>query len=156
MHPLKKSRPLRRIVLASAVTASGLVMLLALKPHTAPAIAASPATAPSSSSSSGTGTGSGGSSATGTKTVTGETAQTRWGPVQVKITVKNGKITDVTAVQSPSDNPRDQEINSYALPELRREVLSAQSASIDTVSGATYTSDGYRQSLQSALDSAGL
>ncbi|MFF5304635.1 FMN-binding protein [Streptomyces sp. NPDC013161] len=156
MHPLKKSRPLRRIVLASAVTASGLVMLLALKPHTAPAIAASPATAPSSSSSSGTGTGSGGSSATGTKTVTGETAQTRWGPVQVTITVKNGKITDVTAVQSPSDNPRDQEINSYALPELRREVLSAQSASIDTVSGATYTSDGYRQSLQSALDSAGL
>ncbi|WP_405994478.1 FMN-binding protein [Streptomyces sp. NBC_00986] len=156
MHPLKKNRPLRRIVLASAVTASGLVMLLALKPHTAPAIAASPATAPSSSSSSGTGTGSGGSTATGTKTVTGETAQTRWGPVQVKITVKNGKITDVTAVQSPSDNPRDQEINSYALPELRREVLAAQSASIDTVSGATYTSDGYRQSLQSALDSAGL
>ncbi|WP_033282202.1 FMN-binding protein [Streptomyces sp. NRRL F-525] len=156
MHPLKKSRPLRRIVLASAVTASGLVMLLALKPHTAPAIAASPATAPSSSSSAGTGTGSGGSSATGTKTVTGETAQTRWGPVQVKITVKNGRITDATAVQSPSDNPRDQEINSYALPELRREVLSAQSASIDTVSGATYTSDGYRQSLQSALDSAGL
>jgi uncharacterized protein with FMN-binding domain len=156
VHPLKKSRPLRRIVLASAVTASGLVMLLALKPHTAPAIAASPATAPSSSSSAGTGTGSGGSSATGTKTVTGETAQTRWGPVQVKITVKNGRITDVTAVQSPSDNPRDQEINSYALPELRREVLSAQSASIDTVSGATYTSDGYRQSLQSALDSAGL
>lgn len=157
MHPLKKNRPLRRIVLASAVTASGLVMLLALKPHTAPETAASPATAPSSSSSgSATGSGSGGSTATGTKTVTGETAQTRWGPVQVKITLKNGRITDVTAVQSPSDNPRDQEINSYALPELRREVLAAQSASIDTVSGATYTSDGYRQSLQSALDSAGL
>ena len=156
MHPLKKSRPLRRIVLASAVTASGLVMLLALKPHTAPAIAVAPAPAASSSSGAGSGTGSSGSTATGTKTVTGETAQTRWGPVQVKITVKNGKITDVTAVQSPSDNPRDQEINSYALPELRREVLAAQSASIDTVSGATYTSDGYRQSLQSALDSAGL
>lgn len=156
MHPLRKNRPLRRIVLASAVTASGLVMLLALKPHTAPAIAVAPAPAASSSSGANSGTGSGGSAATGTKTVTGETAQTRWGPVQVKITVKNGKITDVTAVQSPSDNPRDQEINSYALPELRREVLSAQSASIDTVSGATYTSDGYRQSLQSALDSAGL
>jgi len=156
VHPLKKSRPLRRIVLASAVTASGLVMLLALKPHTAPAIAVAPAPAASSSSGAGSGTGSSGSTATGTKTVTGETAQTRWGPVQVKITVKNGKITDVTAVQSPSDNPRDQEINSYALPELRREVLAAQSSSIDTVSGATYTSDGYRQSLQSALDSAGL
>ena len=156
MHPLKKNRPLRRIVLASAVTASGLVMLLALKPHTAPAIAVAPAPAASSSSGANSGTGSGGSAATGTKTVTGDTAQTQWGPVQVRITLKNGKITDVTAVQSPSDNPRDQEINSYALPELRSETLAAQSAKIDTVSGATYTSDGYRQSLQSALDSAGL
>ncbi|MFJ3420349.1 MULTISPECIES: FMN-binding protein [unclassified Streptomyces] len=156
MHPLRKNRPLRRIVLASAVTASGLVMLLALKPHTAPAIAVAPAPAASSSSGATSGTGSGGSTATGTRTVTGETAQTRWGPVQVRITLTNGRITDVSAVQSPSDNPRDQEINSYALPELRREVLAAQSAKIDTVSGATYTSDGYRQSLQSALDSAGL
>ncbi|MCX4809776.1 FMN-binding protein [Streptomyces sp. NBC_01239] len=156
MHPLRKNRPLRRIVLASAVTASGLVMLLALKPHTAPATAVAPVPAASSSSGANSGTGSGGSTATGTKTVTGETAQTRWGPVQVKITLTDGRITDVSAVQSPSDNPRDQEINSYALPELRREVLAAQSAKIDTVSGATYTSDGYRQSLQSALDSAGL
>ncbi|MFI6464948.1 FMN-binding protein [Streptomyces sp. NPDC050538] len=166
MHPLKQNRPLRRIVLASAVTASGLVMLLALKPHTAPEITAAPAPTSSSSSSgssssssgsgSNSGTGSSGSTTTGTKTVTGDTVQTRWGPVQVKITVKNGKITDVTAVQSPSDNPRDQEINSYALPQLKSEALAAQSASIDTVSGATYTSDGYRQSLQSALDSAGL
>jgi len=152
VHPLKKNRPLRRIVLASAVTASGLVMLLALKPHTAPEVTSAPQVvstpAPSGSAS--------GKAVAGTKTVTGETAQTRWGPVQVKITVKNGKITDVTAVQSPSDNPRDQEINSYALPQLKSEALAAQSASIDTVSGATYTSDGYRQSLQSALDSAGL
>ncbi|MEV0735630.1 FMN-binding protein [Streptomyces sp. NPDC050549] len=166
MHPLKKNRPLRRIVLASAVTASGLVMLLALKPHTTPEIAVAPAPAPSSSSTATAGSGgsssssgssgSSGSTTTGTKTVTGDTVQTRWGPVQVKITVKNGKITDVTAVQYPSDNPRDQEINSNALPQLRSEALAAQSASIDTVSGATYTSDGYRQSLQSALDSAGL
>ncbi|XUL86961.1 FMN-binding protein [Streptomyces galilaeus] len=163
MHPLKKNRPLRRIVLASAVTASGLVMLLALKPHTTPEIAVAPAPAPSSSSTATAGSGgsssssgSSGSTTTGTKTVTGDTVQTRWGPVQVKITVKNGKITDVTAVQYPSDNPRDQEINSYALPQLKSEALAAQSASIDTVSGATYTSDGYRQSLQSALDSAGL
>ncbi|WP_406461725.1 FMN-binding protein [Streptomyces sp. NBC_01622] len=152
MHPLKKNRPLRRIVLASAVTASGLVMLLALKPHTAPEAASAPqvvsSPAPSGSAS--------GKAVAGTKTVTGSTAQTRWGPVQVKITVTNGKITDVTAVQSPSDNPRDQEINSYALPQLKSEALAAQSAKIDTVSGATYTSDGYRQSLQSALDSAGL
>jgi len=163
VHPLKKNRPLRRIVLASAVTASGLVMLLALKPHTAPEIAVAPVPAPSSSSTATAGSGgsssssgSSGSTTTGTRTVTGDTVQTRWGPVQVKITVKNGKITDVTAVQYPSDNPRDQEINSNALPQLRSEALAAQSASIDTVSGATYTSDGYRQSLQSALDSAGL
>lgn len=74
----------------------------------------------------------------------------------MRITLKNGKITDVTAVSYPSDNPRDQEINSYAIPQLRREALNAQSAQIDSVSGATYTSGGYKQSLQSALDSAGL
>ncbi|MFB9634597.1 FMN-binding protein [Streptomyces spiralis] len=168
MHALKKNRPLRRVVLASAATVSGLVMLLSLKPHTPPEIAAAPAPAASAgagaSAGSGGGSGSGSSSgssggsgsSSGTKTVTGETVQTRWGPVQVRITLKNGRITDVTAVSYPTDNPRDQEINSYALPELRREALAAQSADIDSVSGATYTSDGYRQSLQSALDSAGL
>ncbi|RPF32090.1 FMN-binding protein [Streptomyces sp. TLI_185] len=153
MHALKKNRPLRRIVLASAATVSGMVLLLSLKPHSTPDVGLA-VPAPSSSSSSGTSGGSGGSTTTVTKSVTGDTIQTRWGPVQVKITVKSGKLTDVTAVQYPTDNPKDQEINSYALPRLRSEALQAQSASIDTVSGATYTSDGYRQSLQSALDSA--
>lgn len=166
MHPLKKNRPLRRIVLASAATVSGMVMLLSLKPHAGQEIAAgssssvpqsssSAAPAPSSSSS-GSSDSSSGSSTSGSKTYTGDTVQTRWGPVQVRITVKSGKITDVTALSYPSDNPRDQEINSYAIPQLRTEALAAQSANIDTVSGATYTSDGYKQSLQSALDSAGL
>ncbi|MFJ8200516.1 FMN-binding protein [Streptomyces sp. NPDC096152] len=170
MHALKKNRPLRRVVLASAATVSGLVMLLSLKPHTPPEIAAAPAPAASSGSgatagSDGSGSSSGGSSSggsssggrsTGTKTVTGQTVQTRWGPVQVRITVKSGKITDVTAVSYPSENPRDQQISGYAIPQLRRQAMAAQSARIDGVSGATYTSDGYRQSLQSALDSAGL
>lgn len=151
MHALKKNRPLRRVVLASAATVSGMVMLLSLKPHASPQTAlALPVPSSSASASGGTG-----SAATGTKTVTGDTIQTRWGPVQVRITVKDGKLTEVTAVTYPTDNPRDQEINSYALPRLRTEALQAQSAEIDTVSGATYTSDGYRQSLQSALDSAG-
>ncbi|MBO4255071.1 FMN-binding protein [Streptomyces griseorubiginosus] len=157
MHALKKNRPLRRIVLASAATVSGMVLLLSLKPHSTPTAALAvpaPSSSPSTSSGSGGSGGSGGSTTTGTKTVTGSTVQTRWGPVQVKITLKSGKLTDVTAVQYPADNPRDQEINSYALPRLRSEALQAQSANIDTVSGATYTSDGYRQSLQSALDSA--
>ena len=162
MHPLKKNRPLRRIVLASAVTVSGMVMLLSLKPHAGQEVSAgsssslpqsSSSAAPAPSSSSGS---SSGSSTSGSKTYTGDTVQTRWGPVQVRITVKSGKITDVTAVSYPSDNPRDQEINSYAIPQLRTEALAAQSANIDSVSGATYTSDGYKQSLQSALDSAGL
>ncbi|MGW3464088.1 FMN-binding protein [Streptomyces olivaceoviridis] len=150
MHALNKNRPLRRIVLASAATVSGMVLLLALKPHTAPTLATASTKSPAASSSSAPG------SASGTRTATGDTAQTRWGPVQVRVTVADGRLTDVTAVSYPQGNPRDQEINSYALPQLRREALAAQSARIDTVSGATYTSDGYRQSLQSALDSAGL
>ncbi|MFF3463287.1 FMN-binding protein [Streptomyces sp. NPDC001984] len=153
MHALKKTRPLRRIVLASAATVSGIVLLLALKPHTNPAVAAGvPIPTPAGSAGA---SASAAAPATGSKTVTGNSVDTRWGPVQVRITLKNGKLTDVTPVVYPQENPRDQEINSYALPQLRREALAAQSAQIDTVSGATYTSDGYRQSLQSALDSAG-
>ncbi|MFF2510023.1 FMN-binding protein [Streptomyces sp. NPDC058086] len=165
MHALKKHRPLRRVTLAAATTVTGFVLLLSLKPHTAPTVAQasssagqsasqSPSQSPSPGSSSGSSSGS--TKSTGTKTVTGDTVQTRWGPVQVRVTLKNGKITDVTAVSYPTDNPRDQEINSYAIPQLRREALAAQSAQIDSVSGASYTSDGYKQSLQSALDSAGL
>ncbi|MCX4425486.1 FMN-binding protein [Streptomyces mirabilis] len=169
MHALKKHRPLRRVTLAAATTVTGFVLLLSLKPHTAPTVAQasssagrsasqSPSRSPAPKSSSGSSSGgsSGSTKSSGTKTVTGDTVQTRWGPVQVRVTLKNGKITDVTAVSYPTDNPRDQEINSYAIPQLRREALAAQSAQIDSVSGASYTSDGYKQSLQSALDSAGL
>jgi uncharacterized protein with FMN-binding domain len=90
------------------------------------------------------------------KTYTGSTAGTRWGDVQVTITVANGKITDVQVPVYPNGNGRDQEINAFALPQLTQETLQAQSADIQTVSGATVTSDGYLQSLQSALDAAGL
>ncbi|WP_432839110.1 FMN-binding protein [Dactylosporangium sp. CA-092794] len=88
------------------------------------------------------------------KTYDGSVAQTRWGPVQVRITVDGGRITDVVAVQYPDNNRRDQQINDYALPQLRTEVLQAQGADIDAVSGATVTSDGYKESLQAALDAA--
>ncbi|WP_433228694.1 FMN-binding protein [Micromonospora sp. CA-248260] len=84
----------------------------------------------------------------------GSVAQTRWGPVQVRITVAGGRITDVTALQVPDGNFRDQQINDYAVPILRQAALTAQSARIDTVSGATVTSDGYRESLQAAIDAA--
>ncbi|GAA1229172.1 hypothetical protein GCM10009657_00620 [Oryzihumus leptocrescens] len=76
--------------------------------------------------------------------------------MQIQISVSNGKITQVTPVQYPQDNPRDAEINGYALPVLGQEAISAQSARIDMVSGATVTSGGYIQSLQSAIDKAHL
>ena len=89
---------------------------------------------------------------TGTTTVTGDAVNTRYGPVQVKVTFSGSTITAVETVQSPSGNGRDIEINDQALPILQQEALASQSANIDTVSGATYTSEGYIQSLQSAID----
>jgi FMN-binding protein len=90
----------------------------------------------------------------GDLTVNGSVARTRYGPVQIQVKIKNHKIVDVRALRAPDSNGRDAEINGYALPQLRAEVLAAQSARVDTVGGATYTSDGYRKSLQSALDAA--
>ena len=89
-------------------------------------------------------------------TVTGTVAQTRWGPVQVRLTLADGKITAVDVVQHPDGNNRDREINDDALPVLVQETISAQGADVDMVSGATVTSTGYVLSLQCALDQAGL
>ncbi|MCE5289368.1 MAG: FMN-binding protein [Nocardiaceae bacterium] len=92
----------------------------------------------------------------GGSTFTGDAIDTRFGPVQVQITVANGKITAVQVLQYPYRDHRDQEINSRALPVLIDETVSAQSADIDMVSGATITSDAYVDSLQSAIDQADL
>lgn len=97
-----------------------------------------------------------GTGSTGSSTYTGSVAQTRWGPVQVTITVADGRITDVAVPQYPDGNGKDQQINASALPVLTQETISAQNAAIDMVSGATVTSEGYVESLQSALDQAGL
>ena len=119
--------------------------------------------------SSGSGSGGGQSSASsaatksapstpansGTKTVTGDAADTRYGPVQLQVTFSGKKISSINVLEYPTESFRDQQINSYALPILNQEAMSAQSAHIDVVSGATYTSDGYAQSLQSAIDKAG-
>jgi uncharacterized protein with FMN-binding domain len=91
---------------------------------------------------------SGGASAT----YDGSTVRTRFGNVQVRITVQNGRITDVTTLQVPDSTGKDQAINSRAVPALRQQVLSAQSVDIAGVSGATVTTDGYEESLQAALD----
>ncbi|TDO48343.1 uncharacterized protein with FMN-binding domain [Kribbella sp. VKM Ac-2571] len=91
---------------------------------------------------------------TGDVTVNGTSEGTRYGPVQVRITVRGQRLRSVTAVVYPASGGRDREISSFALPQLQQEAIAAQSARIDTVSGATFTSDGYRRSLQSALDAA--
>lgn len=93
---------------------------------------------------------------TGNQTVEGDAISTRYGDVQVRVIVSGGRLVDVQAEQLPSDRSRSQAISSDAGPQLRNEALRAQSARINTVSGATYTSDGYAQSLQSALDRAGM
>ena len=146
---------MRRIVTALAGTVTALVMLFGYHTSTAgsgttAAVPTGPVTTGTSGSSS-----SSGSSGSG-RTYTGDTVQTQWGPVQVQITVSGGRVTEVTTLQHPSGNPRDEEINAYALPVLRESALSAQSADIDLVSGATVTSQGYVGSLQSALDQANL
>ena len=88
------------------------------------------------------------------KTVTGSVAQTQYGAVQVRITVSGGKITKSEAVQAPKGGLSDQK-TALAVPRLNQEAVAAGNADIDAVSGATYTSTGYKQSLQSALDKAG-
>jgi uncharacterized protein with FMN-binding domain len=87
-------------------------------------------------------------------TFTGTVAPTDYGPVQVRIVVTGGRMADVTAVQLPTDEARSRQISGRAAPILRQEALNAQNANIDTVSGASYTSQGYRASLQAALDAA--
>jgi uncharacterized protein with FMN-binding domain len=84
--------------------------------------------------------------------VDGQTIQTRWGPVQVEATVVDGAVCEVHAISWPSGDGRSQMINAYAIPQLDA-MATASPTSFDYISGATYTSDGYHQSLQSILDS---
>jgi uncharacterized protein with FMN-binding domain len=88
--------------------------------------------------------------------VNGSSVGTPYGPVQVQLTIVGSKIVSAVAIDYPQGGGRDREINSIAIPLLQQETVAAQSAQIDTISGATYTSDGYVQSLQSALDAAHL
>ncbi len=165
---------MKKIVYALMATVTGLVLLFSYRTSTVPestsaladapssGVATAPKTTPSPSASASSGSTSSGStsgaqtSSSGLTdgTYTGQAANTRFGPVQVQITVSGGAITDVQVPQYPSESGRDQQINSRALPVLVKETVQAQSAEVDMVSGATYTSTGYRTSLQSALDQA--
>ena len=99
---------------------------------------------------------SGSSGATAATTFAGDAVDTRYGPVQVQITVADGTITGVDVLQVPMEDRHDQMINSRAVPLYNDEAVQAQSADIDVVSGATVTWEGYTQSLQSAIDAAHL
>jgi uncharacterized protein with FMN-binding domain len=150
---------MRRVVLTIVSTVTGLVVLLSFKTHStvgASAAVIGPASNGATPAGSSAASSRSSSSSTASKTVTGDPADTRFGPVQVKITVKNREITNVTAVEYPKNDALDVQINSIAIPELNKEALAAQKAQINMISGATYTCEGYISSLQSALDKAGL
>lgn len=113
-------------------------------------------------SGSTTGATSGGSTTGGVTTTssdgtyTGQSVGTRFGNVQVQVTISGGTITDVTALQLTDSDGRSVQISNRAAPILQQEVLASSSANVANVSGATYTSQAYLSSLQSALDQAGL
>ncbi|WP_030343998.1 FMN-binding protein [Streptomyces sp. NRRL S-1022] len=146
---MRKSHPVRRVVLATAATVSGVVLLLSLKPASDPAAASAAGAAPQQTAA-GQRSPQGGTQ-TGSGTVTGDAAQTQYGAVQVRLTVSGGKITKAEAVQAPKGGLSDQKTQ-LAVPRLNQEAVAAGTADIDSVSGATYTSEGYKKSLQSALD----
>ena len=156
---------MRRAVPALVITMIGLGALASFK--SSPSVASKPAasaitprhttTPPTGAPPTGTvpPTGSAPTTTIGTtRTVDGDPVDNQYGTVQVQVTLQGNTITAVTALQMPFDRERSQYISQQAEPYLRQEALQAQSAQINLVSGATYTSDSYAQSLQSALDKA--
>ncbi|WP_330268110.1 FMN-binding protein [Streptomyces griseorubiginosus] len=149
---MRKSHPVRRVVLATAATVSGVVLMLSLKPSSDPASAQAGGTLPQQtaaaqeSAQGGTGAAAGGQ-------VTGDVVQTQYGPVQVRITVSGNRITKAEAVQAPKGGESDAK-TALSIPKLTQDTVAKQKSDVDTVSGATYTSEGYKKSLQSAIDKA--
>jgi uncharacterized protein with FMN-binding domain len=145
---------MRRSPIVLAATAAGTAGVLALHAHspavqTATAAATAtpvPTTTPAKSKAKPSG-------ASGT--ATGAAVDTRYGAAQVRVTVRNGKIVKLEALQLQGNDPRSVEISSSAEPVLQQEALAQQTAAVDAVSGATFTSASYEQSLQSALDKLG-
>ena len=161
----------RRGVAALAITTVALALLLSFKTPSEvlpvragsvavvePGASAVAGATPGAKSGSGTtpaATPDPGTASGATTTIDGPVVTTRFGPVQVEIVVADGQLQDVVALQLPSGGHSGR-ISDASEPILREEALAAQSARIDTVSGATYTSDAYTRSLQAALDQAGL
>jgi uncharacterized protein with FMN-binding domain len=156
---------MRRVILAVTGTIAGLVALLSFKSHdpTMPVAATTGTGGGSNTSSSSSSSSSGttipgefrsvaGTLTTGETTITGKVASTVYGPVQIQLVVKNSKIVKVAVLEQPTNTIHDIQIGEFAFPRLISETLAAQSAKIDAVSGASYTSAGYISSLQSAVD----
>lgn len=151
---MKKSHPLRRAVLAGAATVSGVVLLLTMKPGSDGASASAEGTPPQQQQSVAPQGGAQAAGNTEDQTLTGDVVKTDYGNVQVRITMSGGKITSAAALQSPTGGRSDQ-VSADSVPKLNQAAIQTGSADIDAVSGATYTSGGYKESLQSALDQAG-
>ena len=152
---------MHRAVPVIAATAGGLALLANFHTTGTTAVAVAGCTTSPTDPTPTTTAGAGSSGPTtttspsGTRTIDGPVVPNDYGDVQVRVTLNGTKIVDVQALQLPSHKRRSQQISDYAAPQLRTEVLQAQSANIDIVSGASYTSDGYAQSVQGALDKAG-
>jgi uncharacterized protein with FMN-binding domain len=146
---------MRRAPIVVAGTVAGLAGVLSFHTTSPPPLPLAADPAPASPSTPSTRTTKTTRPASATKTVDGPVETNQYGNVQVRVSVKNGKVTDVAAVQLPQSDGRSAQISSQAAPALRQEALKAQSAKIDGVSGATYTSTGYQASLQGALTQAG-
>ncbi len=160
---------MRRITAGLAATTAGVALLIGMKANSVstprPALAGAgaqqvvpgPAGAgpqPERSSPAANGSPKAGASAAADGSFPGSVIDTQYGPVQVEAVLKGGRLSNVVVLQQ-TDGGRSSQIDSYALPLLTAEALKAQGANIDVVSGATYTSTGYAQSLQAALDAAG-
>lgn len=158
---------MRRAPIVLTATVLGTAGVLLFKPLSPSALASAPssdaASSSGTSSSSGAAPSSAASPSTGSATsttakdgtYTGDAKTTRFGTTEVSVTISGGRITEVKALELNQADPRSYQISVDAAPTLRTEVLANQTAAVDTVSGATYTSDAYEASLQSALDKAG-
>jgi uncharacterized protein with FMN-binding domain len=147
---------LRRAAFSLVATVAGLVLLLTYKSHSATPLlrpaALAPTTPGATSTPGSTPSSPPSSSSSAKRTVYGQPVNTQYGTVQIALVVRGRQIVSVRPLQLPQQSGRDIEIDNIAVPQLIQETLTAQSARIDMVSGATYTSAGYIQSLQSALD----
>jgi uncharacterized protein with FMN-binding domain len=153
----------KRAITVLAATAAGVLWLVTYRvtpQERAVAAAAPPPASPTPTPAPDTGPSTAPAAPTPTPTptpraadgrFTGQVVPTRYGDVQVRITVAGGRLTDVQPVTLPSDRARSAEISQIAGPMLRDEAVQAHSAQIDVISGATYTSDAYAQSLEDAL-----